>query len=323
MQDTNRKLFINIDSTNIKRNNLNNNDDIIHNKNESKETRKHGTDLLPYDIYKTSIPEFYTSFPIHWHNEIEIVYVIKGRARYTVDFMEYIIEKGDVLIIPPSSLHSFEQVGEEEFDAATIIFAQNMVSNNLIDICSIRYIIPVFNNEVYLPIHVKSDEIAIKEISKYIWDAVNEHLNREPAYELRVRIAFLNFIQYFYQKNLIFKKSELVANVRTVSQIKAIINYIEEHFAEKILLEDLARFSNISVYHLAHIFKIHTGQSPNEYINFFRLTKAGERIKAEDTQIINIAIDCGYNNISYFNRAFKKRYGLTPKEYRNKHNKNK
>lgn len=293
----------------------------MENKNESKEARKHGTDLLPYDVYRTQIPKFYTSFPMHWHEEIEIVYVLKGYAKYIIDFEEYLVEEGDVIIIPPSSLHSFEQFENEEFDAATVIFAQNMVSNNLVDICSIRYIMPIFNNEIYIPIHIKSEENASKDISKYIMEAVTEHINKELAYELRVRIAFLNIIQYFYHEKLFFKKSDSVSNVRTVSQIKAIINYIEEHYTEKILLEDLAEFSNLSVYHLSHIFKKYTGQSPNEYINFFRLTKAGEKILSEDAQIINIAIDCGYNNISYFNRAFKKRYGLTPKEYRNKHNK--
>lgn len=288
-------------------------------KNNNKEARRHGTDLLPYEIYRTEIPRFYTSFPMHWHEEIEIVYVLKGSAKYTVDFKEYIIVKGDILIIPPSSLHSFEQFEEEDFDAATIIFAQNMVSNNLIDICSIRYIMPIFNNEIYLPIHIKSNEKVGKEVSKYILEAVNEHLNKEPAYELRVRIAFLNMIQYFYRENLFSKGENSISSVRTISQIKAITNYIEEHYAEKISLEDLAEFANISLYHLAHIFKKCTGQSPNEYINFYRLTIAGNRLLSEDTQILNIAIDCGYNNISYFNRAFKKRYGLTPKEYRNKH----
>lgn len=288
-------------------------------KNNNKEVNMHGTDLLPYEIYRTIIPRLFVSFPMHWHEEIEIVYVVSGRAKYMVDFTEYIIEKGDTLIIPPSSLHSFEQFEDEDFDAATIIFAQNMVSNNLIDICAIKYIMPIFNNEIYLPIHIKSEDLSGKEVKKYIWKAINEHLNKEPAYEIRIRISFLNIIQYFYKENLISKGKNSVSSVRTISQIKAITNYIEEHFAEKISLDNLAEFANISLYHLSHIFKKCTGQSPNEYINFYRLTMAANRLLAEDTQILNIAIDCGYNNISYFNRAFKKRYGLTPKEYRNKH----
>ena len=60
----------------------------MENKNESKEARKHGTDLLPYDVYRTQIPKFYTSFPMHWHEEIEIVYVLKGYAKYIIDFEE-------------------------------------------------------------------------------------------------------------------------------------------------------------------------------------------------------------------------------------------
>lgn len=286
-------------------------------KNNNKEVNMHGTDLLPYEIYRTAIPMLFTSFPMHWHEEIEIVYVISGCAKYIVDFNEYIINKGDILIIPPSSLHYLEQYKNEEFDAMTIIFAQNMVSNNLIDICSIKYILPIFNNEVYLPVHIKSDETICAEIRTHIIEAITEHFNKKAAYEIRIRIAFLNIIQAFYKENLIIKVRNTASSMNTIKLIKIVTNYIEAHFDEKILLEDLAKYANISVYHLSHIFKKCTGQSPNEYINFYRLTMAANRLLAEDTQILNIAIECGYNNISYFNRIFKKKYGVTPKEYRN------
>ena len=92
--------------------------------------------------------------------------------------------------------------------------------------------------------------------------------------------------------------------------------YIEDHYSEKITLEMLADKVNISVYYLSHIFKQYTNQTPIEYLNQYRLSTAANLLKTTDNSIMDISFECGYNNVSYFNRAFKTKYNLTPKEYR-------
>lgn len=287
------------------------------NSNEKKEEKMHGSYYEPYDIYKTSIPEYYKSFPIHWHEEMEVVYAYSGKAKYIIDFKEYVIKKGDVLIIPPCSLHSFEQIEEEKFVAGTLIFGQRMLGSNLVDACSTKYIVPIFNNETYLPIMV--DELYKEEISKIIQRIIDEHIEKRVAYELRVKIKLLEFVQFFYEHNLCIQAERNVSSDRTSMQIKNITNYIEEFYGERIMLSDLAKCANMSVYHMAHIFKRSTGKTPNEYINDYRLAMATDKLLHSDAPILEIAMECGYNNISYFNRVFKDRLGVTPKEYRRTH----
>ena len=83
-----------------------------------KEKNKHGSTLFPFVIYDNLIPEFFTQFPIHWHEEVEIVYVHKGMAIYNIDYNRLIVEEGDILYISPSfdklfisrqRRHSYEQ----------------------------------------------------------------------------------------------------------------------------------------------------------------------------------------------------------------------
>lgn len=291
---------------------------IAHNdKKNRQEINMHGTYLLPYEIYQTLIPRFYLDFQMHWHEEIEIVYALQGCAKYIVDFQEYIIQEGDILIIPPLSLHSFEQYESHSFEAGTIIFGQNMINGNPLDACSTKYIRPVFQNDVYLPVFLAKANPHNKDIADLLRAVFHEHVEKKAAYELRIRILFLQFINYFYEKELVHGGQQKSISSHMAAQIKLITNYIAEHYSEKITLEELASFANISVYHLSHIFKKCTGKSPNEYVNEYRLTMAADRLAHEDTQILNIAIDSGFNNISYFNRAFKRKYGMTPKEYRN------
>lgn len=283
----------------------------------NKEEAKHGTVLLPYNIYRTYIPEAFSDFPIHWHDEMEIIKVVYGTAKYVVDFREYILSKGDILIIPPSSLHYFERFENESFLGETYIFDQKLVDGGNFDTCSSKYINPIFNNDIYLPIHIIANTEHTKVLTSILDKILINHDSHSTAYELQIKIGFLEFINYFYSNNYyqVYKSHE-VNNERTTRLIKDITIYIEEHYSEKITLEMLANEANISVYYLSHIFRQYTNQTPIEYLNQYRLSTAANLLRTTDDSIMDISFECGYNNVSYFNRAFKSKYNMTPKEYR-------
>ena len=281
------------------------------------EAIKHGTIMLPYSIYRTYIPRVFTDFPMHWHEEIEIIYVMSGKAIYTVDFEQYILEEGDILIIPPAALHSFKQYESCDFFAYSILFDQKMVDGNAVDTCSKKFISPIFKNEIYLPIHINSSNEHNNAIRTILNKAISSHTDMNFGYELEIKITFLEFINFFYKHNYYnarTKNNDI--NTRTANLIKGVTTFIEEHYKDKITLEILAEHANISVYHLSHIFKQSTGQTPIEYLNQYRLIMSADMLKSSDYSIMQIAFECGYNNVSYFNRAFKAKYGITPKEYR-------
>lgn len=283
----------------------------------NKEEAKHGTVLLPYNIYRTYIPEAFSDFPIHWHDEMEIIKVVYGTARYIVDFKEYILHQGDILIIPPSSLHYFERYENENFLGETYIFDQKLVDGGNFDTCSSKYINPIFNNIIFLPIHIVASSEHIKSLTSILNKILHCHDSHPDAYELQIKIGFLEFINYFYSNNYYqVHKSQDISNERTTNLIKDITIYIEEHYSEKITLEMLANEANISVYYLSHIFRQYTNQTPIEYLNQYRLSTAANLLRTTDESIMDISFECGYNNVSYFNRAFKNKYNMTPKEYR-------
>ena len=283
----------------------------------NKEEAKHGTVLLPYNIYRTYIPEAFSDFPIHWHEEMEIIKVLYGTARYVVDFKEYILQEGDILIIPPSSLHYFERYEENRFLGVTYIFDQKLIDGGNFDTCSSKYINPIFNNDIHLPIHILAGGDHAKSLSMILDKILTTHDSHSYAYELNIKIGFLEFINYFYTNNYYeVYKSHDITNERTTNLIKDITIYIEDHYSEKITLEMLANEASISVYYLSHIFRQHTNQTPIEYLNQYRLSTAANMLRTTDNSIMDISFECGFNNVSYFNRAFKAKYNMTPKEYR-------
>ncbi len=92
--------------------------------------------------------------------------------------------------------------------------------------------------------------------------------------------------------------------------------YIEQHLGERISLQQLARAARLSPWHLSRTFKDVTGKSPFEYIRAARLSVAATRLVAEDSRIIDVALDHLFDSHEGFTRAFARRFGMTPSEFR-------
>lgn len=98
--------------------------------------------------------------------------------------------------------------------------------------------------------------------------------------------------------------------------IVKVVNYIEKHFAEKILLGELSSLFSVSKYHLIREFKKYMGSTPNEYLISTRLTKAKELLKYSGLSVAEISNQIGFESVTHFINTFKKQEQMTPLSYR-------
>ena len=98
--------------------------------------------------------------------------------------------------------------------------------------------------------------------------------------------------------------------------MKTVLKYVENHYTEKLTIDDMAELTYYSKSHFMKFFKKTMGTSFTAYLNSYRLTIAARLLLQSDDTILSIAADVGFDNLSYFNRAFKKQYGKTPSVYR-------
>ena len=101
-------------------------------------------------------------------------------------------------------------------------------------------------------------------------------------------------------------------------RLKRALGYIKENYREKISIDAIAKEVNLTRYHFCRVFKSLTGQTPVEYINYYRINQALRLLKDENLKITDIAFDLGFNNLSYFVKKFKEYKNCTPSEYRRK-----
>ena len=135
---------------------------------------------------------------------------------------------------------------------------------------------------------------------------------KEKAYELGVKAAVLQIVFLLIRK---YPSMETVSSPDR-ERLKAVLQEIQEKSSENLSVSDMAGFCGWSSSHFMRWFKKMTGDSFTSYINDRRLAEAAESLRLTDDKILTISQDAGFTNLSNFNRQFKKRYGVTPREYR-------
>ncbi|TCP59309.1 helix-turn-helix protein [Tumebacillus sp. BK434] len=98
--------------------------------------------------------------------------------------------------------------------------------------------------------------------------------------------------------------------------LQKVLEYIHDTYAEEVCLDYLADISGISKFHLIRLFRETIGQTPSQYVNEVRLTRAVEMLTATDREVTDVALDAGFGSLSTFHRAFKKKYGISAGQYR-------
>ena len=129
------------------------------------------------------------------------------------------------------------------------------------------------------------------------------------GYELALKSLFLQAVFLLLQ----YSEKNTPSDTRASSdKLKQVLDYIELHYAEPISVSELAKLCYFSEYHFMRFFKKHMNMTCVEYINNLRLEKSVELFEQGNSSILEVSLSAGFHNLSYFHRAFKKKYHMTP-----------
>ena len=282
-----------------------------------KENTTHGDFILPFSIYKGTISPSFPSIATHWHEEIEVIIVLDGSCNYRINLDSFLINKGDILIIGSQSLHSLTSIPNKNMTWASFVFNINMLKSSSTDGALLKYIAPLLNHEHQLPIIIKDNTTCYSKIFDVIENILYCYYDKDIAYELELKSLLFKFFSLLYKNNLI-KKHQSKNNItfNSTNKIKLVLNYINDNYSEDISINTLAELCDYSEYHFMRFFKKHIGLTCIQYINNLRLEKSSILLTSTNNAIMDISLEVGFDNLSYFNKLFKRKYNLTPKEFR-------
>lgn len=261
--------------------------------------------------YKTGF-----TYPIHSHNEFELNFVMgaTGARRIVGDSIEVIGEYDLVLITSKDLEHVWEQhqCKSKQIREITIQFSSDLFSTELLNkkqFNSIRRMLDMAQKGIAFPI------TAIMKIFALLDTLAIE---REGFY------AVSKFMLIIYELSLFCDQvkplsSSSFAKITASSdsrRIQKVQEHIEKHYTEEIRLPKLAELAGMSPVAFSRFFKARTGKTLSDHIIDIRLGHATRQLVDSTMSIAEICYDCGFNNLSNFNRIFKKKKGCIPKDFR-------
>ena len=277
------------------------------------ETKKHYDTDFSYNTYPCSIPLDFPCVPMHWHRETEIIYVKSGRGMVNVDGISYPVVKDSIVFILPGRLHSIAQYESEAFSYENIIFELELLGGAE-DLCAEKYLLPLQSGRLSLPARLTPNDLCYLQAAACLREVEDANRAKLPGYELQVKGALLRFLALLLAQG----RQRLAAETADTQRLKTLLQWLSAHYTEELRVADAAGVCSFSASHFMRWFRQMTGQSFVAFLNEYRLNAAAGALQATDETVLTIASRCGFENLSYFNRAFKAHFGMTPREYRKK-----
>ncbi len=264
---------------------------------------------LPINIVTLNYQRGKNYRDLHLHKEIEIIRVLKGRMLCTVGESIIPLRTNEILLINKGVAHKLEKAeGDVEFSYIQIDI--DKLSGEIID--DEEQIFYSFIGEKNRPEYMLEDGDG--ELSKLFSLIVGEANEKALAFELYIKSAIFNIIAYMSRKGLLpYEQNKAQMKMHKIADV---IKYINKNYDSEITLDSACKIIGISKYYFCRLFKEICGSSFTEYLNFVRLNYVEKALYSTDKSISEIAFDCGFTSIQYFNRVFKKHKKCTPSDYR-------
>lgn len=274
-----------------------------------------GTKLLNKGKLITVRPHSrFVRFYEHSHDYVEMVYMCRGSTTHRVNGTEITLREGELLILGQSARQSIEPAGRDDI-AVNIIVRPEFFSGTLPFLGSedtplreflIRSIVGE-DTSGYLLFRVSEIKPIQNLIENLVWTLISDAPNKRSINELTMSLLFVELLNHTDKLSVGQKEQEVMVTV---------LGYIETHYKTGSLTE-VAELMHYDLAWLSREIKRRTGKNFTELIQDKRLSQAAWFLRNTAQNVADVAYSVGYENVSYFHRLFVKRYGMSPRSFRN------
>ena len=252
---------------------------------------------FPVQMFTNQIKKPGSYYPPHWHEHIELHYVMDGQGTFYCNQKPFVVEEGNLVIINSNELH--EGVSHSKnFEALVIIFEMSAFSKE-----AANYNV-IFQSSIAKDPKIKELMVAICE----------EERGKQVGYKLALRGKIYELITYLlrnYVAESLSEKENIKRN-QNLKRLNMVMQYIQTNYSEPISIQTLADLIHLSEFRFCHLFKESVGQSPLNYINAVRLKTAQHLLEQKELTVSEVAAAVGFQDYNNFGRLFRKYFGYAP-----------
>ncbi|MCQ5387073.1 AraC family transcriptional regulator [Hungatella hathewayi] len=273
-----------------------------------KEIKHHGTADFPAGYYHVTESHPQYAMPYHWHEELELIHIISGTFHVTINETTRNAVPGDILLVNSGGLHGgtpYDCVYECLVFPVSLLSSQTYASEFLNRLDRQDLIL-----DEYFP---AGEDTAIHSLLEQLFALMQDSDEGGKLQSLGLLYQFMGLL--LQDRRYTASDKSNLSTHRNIYLLKNVLNYIEAHYTEKITLHELARTAGMSSKYFCHFFSEMTGRTPIDYVNYYRVERACCLLAGMGHSITDIAMLCGFNDVSYFTRTFKKYKGISPGQY--------
>lgn len=278
---------------------------------ELKENKPHGTKDDPFSTYHIENAGRSFQIPVHWHDEFEIIYVRSGFLTVSISGESYIGKTGEAFVVSPGNLHLMgSQAGTVDY--YTFLFPLKYISFRTDDMLDEKLLEPLNSGHLMICPRVKDTAKELCEQLIEIYEAKKDESESKITTQVRTKIILLQFILEMWKKGFVIENDTSGRN--TIE--KEMVSYIQQNFTGKISLREFGEQFHLSEKYISRYFKEHFHITLSQYVTYLRLEHAKQLLQDTDIPVTDVAMQSGYQNVSYFIRSFQKAYAVSPLKYR-------
>lgn len=252
--------------------------------------------LLPF-IYHHSFKVSQRNGLPNWHENIELLYCTGGKGWIQCGPDSHPFAQGDIFVVNADTPHSICSEGSVLYQC--LIIDNSFCAGNGIPITQLH-----FQSSI-------RDE-TLNDLFCQVSAAYEDFDSSRLCAVADIRCAVLQLLRYLCTHYTTEKPAQTGSAAN--AHVKDAMIYIRKHLSDPISLDDLAEHVGISKFHLSREFKAFTGKTVIQTVNLIRCTEAKSMIE-NGAAVCDAAVSCGFENLSYFTRTFKKTFGILPSAF--------
>lgn len=255
-------------------------------------------------------------FMMHFHDCLEINYIINGSGTNFIEDKQFELCQGDIYVI--NNLERHKALTNGELKMLVIVVKPSLVLGG--NSSDYEFLEPFFNRNINFSNCIKSGERDYCKLEEIILEIWSEWNMKEEGFRLVLKSLLLKLFAILYRH---YKLNQSIGEGlsefrKSYDRIRDALDYMHDHFQNDISLDDIAKKSCMNRTYFSSFFKKVMGMGTNQYLESLRLESAARMINLSSHQMMNISLECGFNSISNFNRAFRKYFGVSPTEFKSK-----
>lgn len=264
----------------------------------------------PYAFHHTDMGE--TTVPWHWHEALEFGYVVEGRVKVSTTTRTLTLEKGEAYFTNSNALIMVENIENCILDSH--LFHPIFLSGHFKSVFETKYLNPVIQNKDIDMLCFRGETEAQRKLLGKLRQL--SQLQSQPDVEFQTR-SLIGEIWLFLLSVIQEADSSVYRSAgKNQDRILTMLSFIQENYAEKLTLEQIADAASISTRECLRCFRESIRQSPMDYLIEYRVQVAKKLLETTALSITDIALRCGFNSNSYFTKIFRRSCGKTPNAYR-------